>query len=59
MNMNVYKLTGNCKINGESADRMVSGAYTCGIDYYNLVVEYPDYDDEDEDQEEDEDGELI
>ena len=21
MNMNVYKLTGNCKINGESADR--------------------------------------
>lgn len=43
----------------ELENGMVSGAYTCGIDYYNLGTEYPDYDDEDEDQEEDEDGELI
>lgn len=44
----------------ELENGMVSGAYTCGIDFYSLGAdEYPDYDDEDEDQEEDEDGELI
>lgn len=44
----------------ELENGMVSGAYTCGIDYYNLGAdEYPDYDDEGEDQEEDEYGELI
>lgn len=43
----------------ELENGMVSGAYTCGIDYYNLGSgdEYPDYDDDE--TEEDEDGELI
>ena len=46
----------------ELENGMVSGAYTCGIDFYDFGSnEYPDpdYDEEDEELEDDEDGELI
>lgn len=42
----------------ELENGMITGAYTYGIDYYNLGGDRPDYDEEDE-MEEDEDGELI
>ena len=42
----------------ELENGMVSGAYTCVIDYYNLGSdEYPDYDDEDEMEDEEDDDE--
>lgn len=42
----------------ELENGMVSGAYTCGIDYYHLGAdEYPDYDDEDEMEDEEDDDE--
>lgn len=45
----------------ELENGMVSGAYTCGIDFYDFGSnEYPEYDEEDEEElEDDEDGELI
>lgn len=41
----------------ELENGMVSGAYTCGIDYYNLGGDCPDYDEEDEMEDEEDDDE--
>ena len=39
----------------ELENGMVSGAYTCGIDYYNLGGDGPDYDEDEMEDEEDDD----
>lgn len=39
----------------ELENGMVSGAYTCGIDYYNLGGDCPDYDEYEMEDEEDDD----